>query len=195
MALLIPAGFCQVNLFWTGASVPTGAQCTFALDAQASAQTPTEIGNVVVDAYQTAGFSINLANNVNLVKVLVKEGPNATGPSAEVATGLNSSGGTAGTANTATLVSKNTALGGRQGRGRMFLPGVQEDQIDGAGVIAPAVVAALQSDVELMFSEIAVSDLFPVLLHDEASPITTPTPITSFTVQSTAATQRRRMRR
>ena len=195
MALLIPAGFCQVNLFFTGASVPTGAQCTFALDAQAFAGDPTAIGNVVIDAYTAAGFTLNLANDVDLTKVLVKEGPNATGPSAEVATGLDSAGGTAGTPNTAVLVSKNTALGGRQGRGRMFLPGVQEDQISAAGIIAPAVVAALQSDVETFFGDIAVSDLFAVLLHDEASPITTPTPVTSFTVQSTAATQRRRMRR
>jgi len=195
MALLIPEGVCQVNLIFTGASVPTGAQTTFALDHEASGQSPAGVGSSVVDAYTTAGFILNLANDVDLTGVLVKFGPNATGPSALTSTGLDSAGGTAGTPNTAVLVSKNTAIGGRQGRGRMFLPGVQEDQVSGAGVIAPAVVAAIQSDVDLFFSELAVSDLFPMLLHDEAAPITTPTLITSHTVQSTAATQRRRMRR
>lgn len=193
--MIIPPGYAQVNLIWTGTALPSGAQCTLGLDNQTPNFSAADLAQNVIDAYVTAGFASNLPNDVNLVGVLAKKGPNATGESALVSTGQNSGGGTAGTPNTAVLVHKNTPLGGRAGRGRMYLPSIQEDQVGPSGIIAPAVVAALQSDMDTFQSELVAVDLDCVVLHNAGSPLETPTPITTFTVQSIAATQRRRLRR
>jgi hypothetical protein len=96
--------------------------------------------------------------------------------------------------NLAVLVTKNTALGGRKNRGRLFLPtGVLfEPEVDPAGQITSGAQAALQQRFEDFLAELQLRDVAPWLLHSH--PDDEPTPIMSFSVQSLCATQRRRMR-
>lgn len=96
--------------------------------------------------------------------------------------------------NSAVLVRKNTASGGRKNRGRMFIPpfDLQEEIINSAGVINNADVTDYQIQWDAFGLALEAADLVPFLYH--SSPLDDPTPITSFTVQSLAATQRRRMR-
>lgn len=193
--MIIPIGYAQVNLIFTGGSVPTGAQCTFGIDIGGAPDNPGDCGLLVAQAWSVAGFIAHLSNDVDLTSVLVKFGPNATGPSAEIATSEESAGGTAGVPHTAFLVHKNTAQGGRAGRGRLFIPTVPEDLVNGAGGLDTTLLAAIQSDCDVFLEELDTSFIPMVLLHGVGSPLETPTPVTSLTVQPVVATQRRRLRR
>lgn len=94
--------------------------------------------------------------------------------------------------NVSTLVKKITALGGRSGRGRMFLPpfNLNETSVANNGMITGAVLATMQTGINAAFWAAN-----RVLLHDSATPGSPdPTPITSLIVDPQVATQRRRLR-
>ena len=97
--------------------------------------------------------------------------------------------------NGALLVKKNTGLGGRRNRGRLFCPPISMDEgtVDVIGNIAPVTLAIIANYWTVFFDQLALIDLGPVLFHSE-TPFT-PTTITGFSLQSQLATQRRRMRR
>lgn len=92
------------------------------------------------------------------------------------------------------LVKKRTALAGRTGRGRMYLPSwfIIESQVDNIGVILPAAVTAVQGWMDAWKASVFAAGMTHVLLHD--NPALTPNGVTSLQVQSTIATQRRRLR-
>lgn len=99
--------------------------------------------------------------------------------------------------NSACIVRKVTALGGRQGRGRFFFPCLwfDEDQVNQAGVIQAGQVSGLQSYLDEWYDHITtVVGYTIVLFHDDAG-LTTPTEVDSFQAESVIATQRRRLRR
>ncbi len=93
--------------------------------------------------------------------------------------------------NCALLVRKQSTLGGRQGRGRFYVPltSTNENLVDARGMINTAHVAALQGAWDNLYD-----GMDPVLLHDSTSPAQNPTPITKFVVDRQIATQRKRMR-
>lgn len=97
--------------------------------------------------------------------------------------------------NTALLIKKNTASGGRRNRGRMYVPPVwpPETKVDGNGVIDSGEVTTLQNQYNSAFADLVTNNCPPMLFHSEA-PFTA-TAITGFTVQSLMATQRRRLRK
>lgn len=192
---VIPTNYAQVNFIYTGAAVPTGAEWTLGLFVQAFSGTVADAGTAIDSIYGASGIEGILASNVNLSGILVKFGPDATGPSALEPSAQASSGGGAAAPNVSFLVHKNTALGGRAGRGRAFIPGVPESVVDQAGEIAGATVTAMNGGLADFFADLATADLPAYLLHGEDSPITTPTVITSFACDTVAATQRRRLRR
>lgn len=111
--------------------------------------------------------------------------------------------------NCAILVKKNTGLGGRHYRGRLYQPiyGVLESNIDNTGRIGAADVTSLQGRYNTFRTALDTNDLDPYLLHYpfvetpvEDPPVfidefPDPTLITTFTVQDIIATQRRRLRR
>jgi hypothetical protein len=192
--MLIPVGFAQANWKFTGNCVPNGAEITMGLDITGTALTTPEIAEACFLSY-SGNMMDQHATAITLVSCLVKEGPNNTGASAEF------TGATAGTVTGdtelpqgAVLVRKNTALGGHAGSGRNYLPGFNENLFSSNGQAAGPDVAGIQGAWDDFIASLLVSELVPVLLHSEGSPITTPTPITSFSVQALAATQRRRLR-
>lgn len=96
--------------------------------------------------------------------------------------------------NVAMLVRKITATGGRRGRGRMFIPGVPINVINGSGSLTgtyPATAESVFNDIQTTLEGLADVETL-VLFHDTAP--FTPTPITDLIVQSKLATQRRRLR-
>lgn len=100
--------------------------------------------------------------------------------------------------NTAVIVRKNTALAGRQYRGRMFAPPVSLDEslVSVAGIIAPARVATLQTEINVLFTRLTTGGMAPQLLHD--APLVGPTPpttaLSSFGITSKIGTIKRRIR-
>lgn len=190
--MTIPANFAQVNLKFTGDSIPTGAQVTFGVAADVITD-PELIAEEVVSLLGSTGALAPLSQTLNLSTVLVKVGPDETGPSAEIPTEIG--GGTAGNVtppNTSILVRKNTSLGGRHGQGRMFLPGVIETVVGDGGVLDTTFRNGLQSDWNDFLAALLLSEITMCLLHSDE---TAPTVVTSLAVQAVAATQRRRLRR
>lgn len=191
----IPVGYAQVNLLFTGLSVPTGAQCTFGVDVSGFTGTPLDAGNEILGAWLTAGVAVVQTDTTTLAGVLVKFGPVETGPSAtapgSITGGISSTGASPAVA---ALVKKETAFGGRAGRGRMYLPGMGEANVETTGTLNTTYRAAVEENLE-DFRAICDSVSLPwVLLHGEGSPFA-PYPITGLSVDPVVATQRRRQRR
>lgn len=101
--------------------------------------------------------------------------------------------------NVAYLVRKQTGLGGRRNRGRMYIPGPPRNWFSAAGIFGTTQLASAQTAVEELLdpSTLALAGFSnAVLFHSTGVTPTpsTPTPITSLSVQSKVATQRRRLR-
>lgn len=194
--MIIPSGFGQVNLRFSGDIIPTGAEVTFGIDVALVDDTPAEMAELIRQRLLTANIAQNYVNNVTLSSILVKYGPNDIGPSGIVAAAIQGSKtGDNVAANTACLVNKNTAFGGRAGKGRMYWPGMSAEDIDDSNLLSSAFATAFATALNNFRTAMATADVGLVLLHDAGSPLTIPTPITSFTVQRLVATQRRRLRR
>lgn len=192
---VIPVDYAQANMRFGGTGVPSGAEVTFGLNVSAGSPTPATVAADLI-ANWMATIATVIPSSVVLESCLVKFGPNDLGPSAEVSGGGPGTGGGAQTSiAVAVLVSKITAIGGRPGRGRMYIPGVQESEVAPDGTLSGAFVAGLQSEVDAFLADMVSNAIPMVLLHGETSPVTTPTPVTSLQVASIVATQRRRQRR
>jgi hypothetical protein len=193
--MIIPAGFAQINAIHTGAGVPTGAQWTIGVDHTAFSGDPQAVAQAFETILLNSGLYANVHSDCDMTSVLVKFGPNDTGPSVLEPANEPGTGGTGGAAAPAFLIHKNTLLGGRAGRGRFFLPGVPETAVGPGGVLASGVVTAVNTALNAFWGDMATADLGLVLLHAEGSPITTPTIIESLTCDPVVGTQRRRQRR
>lgn len=96
--------------------------------------------------------------------------------------------------NCSLLYRKRTPFGGRHGRGRMFFPPIYiaESNVDSNGTIDGAQISPLQARATAFIAACATNSITPVLLHSEVNPL--PYEITSMTIETLIATQRRRMR-
>jgi hypothetical protein len=194
--MTIPTGFGQINWIMGGLALPTEAQVTMGVDLTGFSGDAVDFADAAVDAWDTAGVNGIQCTEVGLIRTLVKMGPDATGPSHERSSLIGGAvTATVVPPNVALLVRKITDLGGRAGRGRLYLPGLDEDEVNGQGTISGGLASTAQGVFNALATALIGADLFPVVLHGEGSPITTPTPITSLSVDSTVATQRRRLRR
>lgn len=95
--------------------------------------------------------------------------------------------------NTAYLLRKRTALGGRRNRGRMFVPGVPEAAVSNAGELTAPTVSDI-NDVNDVFLASLATFLTPMVILHRNDPFLPPTEVTALICQSTVATQRRRLR-
>lgn len=96
-------------------------------------------------------------------------------------------------ANGSVLVKKNSSLSGKKNRGRFYLPpfGVTDADVDQNGNIGSASVAFLQGYADSTLAALDTGGFPMVILHHGAG---APTVVESLTVESTIATQRRRIR-
>lgn len=190
--MIIPVTYAQVNVIWIGDAVPTGAQVAFGVNA-AVLSDPDAIADAVKGVFTDVTIADTFASECTIDGLLVKLGPNASGRSSLTNTLINgafSSG--AGNPASSTLVRKNTAHGGRHGRGRMYWPALPEAYILPGGQVSSDAVTALQSIFDDFLAGLEAADVGMVLLHADS---TTPYPVTSLTVESRVANQRRRNRR
>lgn len=195
--MLIPVDYAQANLRFRGQGLPTGAEVTIGLDMNAfTGSGPEAAASAVFDAWITAGMGDFYTTSIEVYEVLVKYGPNATGPSGvDSGAAPGTASGDSDSPNTATLVRKQTGAGGRTGRGRMYIPGTPGSAVDVDGIIDPLYMADLQTAANNFLTELATRNMVGVLLHAPGSPISAPLPLTGLVVDSRVATQRRRLRR
>lgn len=190
--MVIPADYSQVNIKMTGAALPFGAEVTFGVH-DAGALSAADIAQAVIDSGVTALVKNLISTESTLASVLVKQGPNIDGPSAEVGWNLagNLSSG-AGNPASSLLVRKQTNHGGRKGSGRMYWPALPEAYILPGGAIDGALVTAAQTIVDNFLAALSSNDVPMVLLHGDA---TAPYNVLSLEVQARVANQRQRNRK
>lgn len=189
----IPVGYAQCNMKYTGVAAPLGAEVTLGLKLPISDPDPEEIGEAVRLAW-VENILPGQVNDITLSSILVKKGPNEDGPFAEVTSGaLGDSSSPGWTPQVSILVRKNTALGGRRNRGRMFIPGYPENVAAENGGVDTGAQSAINAQFEQLRDDLVTVELLPVVLHGDQI-LTTPTLITSFSVAPVVATQRRRLR-
>jgi hypothetical protein len=201
--LNLPTGYCMETLTFSGVGLPNGAAITLAHQLTGTGQTPTSVAGVLAGKWAALFFVSGgpWPAALTVQDLTVKFGPLATGGSATVAVGI-AAGAAAGdmiVPNSAPLVQKQTALGGKRGRGRLFMPPVTEGTVGNGGILSSGFISSTQASFDAFVTQLGTSNLPPVLLHryDPAlgqSPMT-PTAITAMVLQSRVATQRNRLRR
>lgn len=186
----VPAGFAHVSHEISNSLSVRRAVVTYGIDVN-SLLTPQQIADEVADIFVPVGAQF-MSSAAQVERTVVRFGPIPDGPTA--ANEANSSGAQPANAEppqVATLIQKRTALGGRKHRGRLYMPWISEDNVNGGGVIDSLVLADLQTTANTWLADLEAALLPMVVLHNDAS---VPTPVTSLTVSSRVATQRRRLR-
>lgn len=171
--------------------------CTVGAETTAStAQNRTDSCDYAFDNWRDNVIP-NMANTYSIVGVDGVFG-SASGDITHTSTAAANNGGSASAPlpqNCAVLVRKNSGVGGRANRGRLYVPGPAEGTISSTGVIDATPLAAWQTAFNNFLLGFPIDPLVgdAVIFHsDVALP---PTVITDFRVDSVIATQRRRLRR
>lgn len=99
---------------------------------------------------------------------------------------------------TSHVVSKRTGLAGKAHRGRLYLPGVPEGDVDEAGTLSNGYVTAIQTVLDSLQTAVegdaAIVNL--CLFHDDSTPgALPPDQVLSLQLKSTVGTMRPRQRR
>lgn len=190
MTVVIPAGFAQVIYEFVRTGDPDPYNVIFGIDISSDPDLATARGQVT-DTFGT-WLAPQMNNAQTLTQVTVQtefqiDTLAANIPGEVAAQDLPP--------NCAVLVSKTTNFRGRATRGRNYWPGfIAEGSVDGVGQIDSDDLAGLQDAFANWGAELVLEGYPVVILHDETSPITTPTLVTNFVVSPTIATQRRRLR-
>jgi hypothetical protein len=196
MALINPPGFAQVRLVWTlsGDLEPFNTLFGVSNDSDVSA---AAVAQNVADAFVIAFSGSEMATGSSLQRVDAQLGQD--GGEGPVGTSIQNYIGTSGGAclpqNCAGLIHKRTALAGRKGRGRMYLPSffLPEASIDSIGALNSALVTNLTNSINSFLSGLTTEGVPMVLFHESSPP--SPTLVTSLQVDPIIATQRRRLRK
>lgn len=192
----IPEGFANVRFVYSLSGVAD--EMSFAIGVSPpTASEASEIAFAADTAYAAAGFGGSPGMYVGwsyLGTRVVKKFGGQPQVGDYVIASVGSAAGQTVPPNCSLLVKKNTALGGRKGRGRLFVPpyGLADTMVSNAGFLEDAQRGILQTAWDSLITELNANNLVPTLFHSD--PLDLPTTITSFTVQAQLATQRRRMR-
>jgi lipoprotein-anchoring transpeptidase ErfK/SrfK len=144
---------------------------------------------------------------VQMLPASIRLGDGSTTPFEATTTNSVATGGTAYTSaspQVAVLVKKNTGLGGKQNRGRTYMPWwVSTAYIAENGNLDSTAVANLQTDADTFLTQLT-TDTIPMCIAHRVFTISGGKPVltayhtgplvTSFKVESVVATQRRRVR-
>ena len=202
--MIIPEFFAQVNYVFTGGQVPTGAEITLGVE-NVAVLSASALATQALDCWNDGQIYSYQADGVTLTSVRVKLGPNDTGATAEIPCSVPGAvSGDQMAPNCAYLIKKYSDLGGRRGRGRMYVPGCDEGQVANDGSLDPTFQSNFQDNVNDFWTSLDENGIPAQLLHadsldENGDPIPdtapSPTPVTAFVVDRLIATQRRRLRR
>lgn len=201
MALIIPPGFALGAHRHTITGDPEEMIVTMGYDVSSPdvAISQQDLANRLHTAYANA-MKESLTPQTTVVGLTLYFGQDGGDPvvvASNNAPVVGTSSGSALPPSVAVLVRKVTALGGRQGRGRMFIPGFNEAGVDPSGALVGANLTQLQTDLNQWMGFLngpGGEGVDPVLLHSTGETVTAPTVISSFSAQPKVATQRRRLR-
>lgn len=191
--MTIPAGYGQVTFLFTGGGVPTGAACVFGVNPDGVISTAELLAAAAEDAWDRSDMASLYDQSVNMSSIHAKLGPDSTGAAADLSTNYpGARTGAVGYPGVALLVRKNSALGGRRGQGRFFLPGICEEDIEIGGQTTALFRSLVATNIQFLFETFAENLIPHVILHNNDDE---PTLVTGLAPQAQVATQRRRNRR
>lgn len=187
--MIIPTGYAQATFIFSGPCVPNGAVITLGCNPVSS--DPVDVAEDFNAAWVSNLDAVTSAN-LTLASILVKMGPNDTGNFYELPVGTAGNvSGDCDPPNTAWLIHKVTAMGGRKGRGRIYLPGVFSANTANNGAIDGSTLSTLQAAWSGFLGDLDTAGVPLALLHTGSDE---PNGITSLSVDPFVATQRRRLR-
>jgi hypothetical protein len=170
---------------------------------------PVVIANTLIEAIVDM-IAPQLDNQVQIGPLAVRVGTGTDVPAIGISTGALSNGAAASNSqppNCNVLVKKGTGFAGRRNRGRMYLPWmIDEVNCDELGNINPASVAGLQPLFDAAVADMLAADVRMVIGNKTISiPLPPAKPfvtgyqfgpdVTTLTVESVIASQRRRLGR
>lgn len=195
MPLIIPTGFGQVAYRVKLLDDPEPMISTVGLDMSTADPDPETAAADLLEQWQGAFPAANTFSQYTLDSVVIRIG-NGTSTPGVVEVNSPQAGTAVGNPlpqNCTLLVRKLSTMGGRRGRGRMYVPPymLAEENVNANGVITSVSRATRQAEVDAWLG----GTYGFVLLHASGiSSTPSPTPITSFVVDARIATQRRRLR-
>lgn len=203
MTLVIPEGFGSaiISLRWAGDPEPMAVTLGIAGDAANEDDVITAAGGIS-NAFKDNVMPL-LADDVELfnVELTYQLTPLPDEPIIGISTQTEagSQDGTLLPQNCAYLCHKRTASGGRGGRGRFYLPGVEEANVDNLGNIDGSFLTVANAALAVFLTDLFDAPVIQnaVVLHDSEGAFADADPhvITTMVMDPVIATQRRRLRR
>lgn len=186
MGYVIPAGYCRVTLHY-GAESSLGSAIITGIGIDSS---PTEGVLDIFQEWWEESLKLVTASTYELQRIEARN-------DVEV---IDRSIGETGLMpedvlppNTAVLVNLGSGLVGRRNRGRMYLPGVaEENAVSDQGVLSSGKLTQLQGVMDYFGALLVDNNRTARILH---STVGTPTLVLNASVNPVVATQRRRLRR
>lgn len=198
--IVVPPGYALIKWRFSLDNDPEEMISTFGVQYDTGLYSIEDVAEQASFAFNTGWGAGDINTEWNFLGSIAQAGsdggPGPIGEAPLVIDGTRAAGTVP--SNCAVLVRKITGQGGRRNRGRMFLPpfALSESGVTNRGQLEGADRTLLQNQLDNAMAALGAGPnavLSPVLFHSELP--TTPTPITSWSVQGTIATQRRRMRR
>lgn len=223
MPLNIPAGMGQANIRLLATNDPQPMYTTLGVRPLVP---PLDMGAAqhVYEAF-IQSMMANVAAEVQCSGVILRvrqdDGTDQVFEFVPVSNKVGTAPGNAAPNNTAYIFEKLTQRGGKRGRGRMFVPGIPEGQVDAAGNIVAAYASGVQTNLNTFYANLIGNPVGipgdavqPVLFHGNTTTTTRSAPgtnprtvtittgapgpapddITGFALDPRVGTQRRRLR-
>lgn len=198
MALIIPPGYAQVALPLQHELLARTAFITYGADVSEYGGDYVEAANNAVDAFVGA-WGENLDSQVVVGPAVLRVGQDGGDPLTVVGTdtGAGEESSAMPPPNVSLLVRKQTNLGGRRGRGRVYIPWVtQEAGINDVGNLDGGTLAARQANAASWMAGLTTAGPMYVLHDSDGEGVEPePTEVVGLTVMQLIANQRRRLGR
>ena len=192
---VIPVGFAQATAVFTipGDSGPANVVTGHDVSALSTA---VAVADAIQDGWQAGSSALinMLSSQVTLAQLVIYWRANAGDPVVinRTVNDQGNNGGSMAPPQVCYLLDKVTGLAGRHNRGRTYLPGVTESDVDQAGVLAPSVASTMAGNAAGCLSNWATADAPMVILH--TNPAIAPAQVVAWEPATKVGTQRRRLR-
>jgi hypothetical protein len=155
----------------------------------------TKMNNLAIDmhAWWSNQYKVYMPAGISLKQIQVRLLDPSNPLSVDYTTGLPESGSFASameSANVTETISWRSGLAGRKYRGRTFVPGIAEAQVNQDDTSASGFVTALGIIADGLFNHVISGTRFPVIFHIASNLFTR---ITSYVIENILDSQRRRL--
>jgi hypothetical protein len=190
MPIVIPSGYAQLTTRMALASSTQTAECVFGVNFDDPADCVQ-----VLDAWAAEIMPLVCSNWTYVYGMARVQAGLIT---EKIYTTAGTGGATPAPPNVAVLARKVTSLPGRANKGRMYIPGPLETNIDGTGLMTAGTIASYDSRFTNFLAAIAAAPAggfgLMVILHNQSVSTPAPTNVDQLKCMQLVATQRRRLR-